>query len=435
MSAHSDDGVQGREGISEDFDAPALPPPGQGTPTVVGRMGRSVRIPQRDRPDSGSFGLYNGNWGGAKRNKVVQQHIGNDLVYGPAQIICAQEADPQVCQALERGPEDTPTVVGTRGVEEIPAVAGDRRWHVLRGLEAGSTCMVEARRSVVSDLRLLHWHRHVHGDYVAHGASKVRRIAYTRILVAEATWKQPLYGEATARFLTAHFHHITAKRQRFAAAHAAFLDNLVALCVRYGVRYIAGDFNMSLFRVTAEAQQRGLAVSLAACYAWRVTASDDVRHDSCGIFVVGPIRRVVPLLRAVVTAEGTPAVAGASSSSAAAAATPAVAGESDLPEHITGQGYRVQSYLGGEKSMRESLRTAWAKGGAPITDAWPMLPLCKEKRLEVTMWDPQQRLFRGGGHYPLLVFIGERSKRSEAALQRREETSTARGWGPGHQWQ
>ncbi len=176
-------------------------------------------------------------------------------------------------------------------------------------------------------------------------------------------------------------------------------------------------------------------MTLAASYAWRVTASDDVRHDSCGIFVVGPIKRVQPLLRAVFTQEGTPAVAGPSSSSSAGPATPAVAGITDLPEHIAGQGYAVQSYLGGEKSMRESLRTAWAKGGAPLTDEWPMLPLCKEKRLDVTMWDPDQRLFRGGSHYPLLVFIGERSRRSEDALQRREETSTARGWGPGHQWQ
>ncbi|MCP4242082.1 MAG: hypothetical protein GY772_16115 [bacterium] len=435
-SAHSDDGWQGSEYVSENFDAPDNRAPYHETPTVVGGGGRSVRLPQREREDSGSFGLYNGNWGGAKRSRAVQLHIGNDLLYGPAQIICAQEADPETCQALERGPADTPTVVGTRGLEEIPAVAGDRRWFVIRGLEAGATCMVAARRSVVSDLKLLHWHRHVDGDYVAKGSVRMRRVAYTRILVAEATWKQPLYGEETARFLTVHFHHLTAKRQRFAAAHAAFWDNLVALCVRYGVRYIAGDFNMSLFRVTAEAQQRGLGVSLAACYAWRHLASDDdVRHDSCGIFVVGPIRRVVPLLRAVFTAEGTPAVAGASSSSAAAAPTPAVAGEADLPEHISGQGFRVQSYLGGEKSMRETLRTAGSQSSAPKTDHWPALPLCKEKRLDVTKWDPDQCLFRGGSHFPLLVFFGQRSRRSEESLVRREETSTARGWGPGHQWQ
>ncbi len=84
-SAHSDDGWQGSEYISEDFETPDFRAPDHETPTVVGRGGRSGRLPQRDREDSGSFGLYNGNWGGAKRSRIVQQHIGNDLVYGPAQ--------------------------------------------------------------------------------------------------------------------------------------------------------------------------------------------------------------------------------------------------------------------------------------------------------------------------------------------------------------
>ncbi|MCP4243266.1 MAG: hypothetical protein GY772_22140, partial [bacterium] len=161
-------------------------------------------------------------------------------------------------------------------------------------------------------LRILHWHRHYDGECTARGARTVKRVAYTRVLVAEITWTHPLFGEKTARVLCTHFHHLTAKRERFAAAHLAFWDTLVDLCVRYGVRYIGGDFNMALYRVTGEARRRGLDVSLAASYAWRVTASDDVRYDSCGIFVVGPIRRTAPLLRAVLRPERTPAVAGRS---------------------------------------------------------------------------------------------------------------------------
>ncbi len=260
--------MPGGEYLSQNYDTPDFQAPQQGTPAVVGKGGRNVRLPLKDREDSGAFGLYNGNWGGAKHSSIVQRHIGEDLVSGPAQIICAQEADPDTCLALERGPPNTPTVVGSRGVEEIPAVAGDRRWHVIRGLESGPTCMVAARKSVVADLQLLHWHWHRDGEYVAKGSVGLRRVAYTRLLVAEATWKYPLFGEATARFATVHFHHLTAKKQRFAAAHAAFWDNLVAQCVRYGVRYIAGDFNMSLFRVNTEALQRGMRITLTASYAW-----------------------------------------------------------------------------------------------------------------------------------------------------------------------
>ncbi|MCP4240752.1 MAG: hypothetical protein GY772_09345, partial [bacterium] len=188
------------------------------------------------------------------------------------------------------------------------------------------------------------------------------------------------------------------------------------------------DFNMALYRVAGEARRRGLHVSLAASYAWRVTASDDVRYDSCGLFVVGPIRKTAPLLRPLPRAETTPAAVGASRPSPAALAEPpAVAGTDSLPEHISGQGYNLPSYLGGEKSLRESLQLVHLSGAMQHTDHWPVLPACKEKRIDVHKWDQDQCLFRAGGHFPLLVFFGERARRTEGAMIRREEASSARG--------
>ncbi|MCP4241607.1 MAG: hypothetical protein GY772_13685, partial [bacterium] len=254
-------------------------------------------MPARERPDVGAFGLYNGNWGGAKRNKAVLRHIGEDLIDGPAQIICAQEADQAVCEALQHGAFRSAAT---------PAVAGDRRWQGMRGHEMGNPCMIAARVTAADSVRVLHWHRHYDGEHTARAVRTVKRVAYTRLLVAEVSWNHPLFGEKTARILCAHFHHLTAKRERFAAARIHFWDTLVDLCVRYGVRYIGGDFNMALYRVTGEARRRGLHVSLAASYAWRVTASDDVRYDSCGLFVVGPIRRTAPLLRPLHRADTTP---------------------------------------------------------------------------------------------------------------------------------
>ncbi len=186
VSAHLDDGRLGYEYDSQDYTAAAVPPPTSRTPTVVGKGGRNVRVPQRERADSGSFGLYNGNWGGAKRNRVVQQHICSDLLNGPAQVICAQEADTTVCRYLERGYDETPTVVGETGEPQSPTAVGRKAWLVARGYEMGSTCMIAVRGSMASQLRLLHWHRHADGDYVGHRAKGIRRVAYTRTLVAEA---------------------------------------------------------------------------------------------------------------------------------------------------------------------------------------------------------------------------------------------------------
>ena len=47
------------------------------------------------------------------------------------------------------------------------------------------------------------------------------------------------------------------------------------------------------------------------------------------------------------------------------------------------------------------------------------------------MWDKGNELFAAGAHMPLLFFIGDRSRRSPDALDRREAADIARGWGPG----
>ena len=46
------------------------------------------------------------------------------------------------------------------------------------------------------------------------------------------------------------------------------------------------------------------------------------------------------------------------------------------------------------------------------------------------LFDPSGDLFEGGAHMPLLCYIGNVSRRSVDALQRRETQSAARGWGP-----
>ena len=55
------------------------------------------------------------------------------------------------------------------------------------------------------------------------------------------------------------------------------------------------------------------------------------------------------------------------------------------------------------------------------TDDWPELPAWTEKRMNLNMCDPQGVLFRGGAHMPLFGFLGNRPRRSDAAIVRREQ--------------
>merc|ERR1739836_156931 len=55
------------------------------------------------------------------------------------------------------------------------------------------------------------------------------------------------------------------------------------------------------------------------------------------------------------------------------------------------------------------------------TDGWPELPAWTEKRTNMEMFDADGVLFRGGAHMPLFGFLGNRPRRSGAAIVRREQ--------------
>ena len=55
----------------------------------------------------------------------------------------------------------------------------------------------------------------------------------------------------------------------------------------------------------------------------------------------------------------------------------------------------------------------------------------KERHVDFGRFDPDNLLFRSGAHAPLMVWIGNQGRRSDARLQAREEKAIARNWGPG----
>ena len=95
-----------------------------------------------------------------------------------------------------------------------------------------------------------------------------------------------------------------------------------------------------------------------------------------------------------------------------------------------GAGCALSSYLphGGPDKVRSSFpirgcgEGCGERGPAMDTDDWPELPAWTEKRTEFGMFDPEGVLFRGGAHMPLFGFLGNRPRRSGAAILRLSES-------------
>ena len=55
-----------------------------------------------------------------------------------------------------------------------------------------------------------------------------------------------------------------------------------------------------------------------------------------------------------------------------------------------------------------------------------LLPPCKEKRCDEQVFDPDKLLFSTGVHMPLLIFMGDKSRRTDEALVNREAKAKQR---------
>ena len=62
---------------------------------------------------------------------------------------------------------------------------------------------------------------------------------------------------------------------------------------------------------------------------------------------------------------------------------------------------------------------------------WPSMPPCRQKLIDIKMFDPQSQYFKRGGHMPLMVFVGghNQQRRTKVACERRHRRAEERGWG------
>ena len=73
------------------------------------------------------------------------------------------------------------------------------------------------------------------------------------MLVAQVVLRQPVDGRKSVTVASVHMHHQTAKKASgFSAAHTAWWTLLRTVMCRQSVDILSGDFNMSLWEVSAK---------------------------------------------------------------------------------------------------------------------------------------------------------------------------------------
>ena len=168
--------------------------------THASGVGRHIWFPHCERSDRGRFGFYQGNWGGHRSKKILNDHILRDVIMdNPCQILCAQETGPELANIMRDAKHKSRPAPGSSS-SCAPAPAGksatasepiDTAWHVVEGEPgAKSTLMVAAKVSFANEVKKLEWH------LINNGAKPGNSRAISRILVAEVVLKDPFCSQA-----------------------------------------------------------------------------------------------------------------------------------------------------------------------------------------------------------------------------------------------
>ena len=391
--------------------------------------GREPWQPYMEREDQGKFGFYQGNWGGNK-NKAANKHLVEDVIQrNPCSILCGQE----VTRAFIGCMENMNDILRTRARGDVlraydGSELGNTAWHVASGREGhGKTCIVAAKVTKAASVKPREWILQADGKYK-------NAWQYSRALIAEVTLLEPVCGSKVMHIASVHLHSKTAKpKQSRGEKRRNWWRLLTEAIDRWDVCIVSGDFNMSFWQAALELSGRvERPVSLAAWYAWREFGDasgaiaeegeaapvlpgdqelhDQMRYDSCGVFVM----RMVEKADLKYTEEDVNSNPG------------------KFTAFKRGQGVRISSYMGQAPAIAGTFAKCREWSLETTTRRWDgrTWPQTSERAALFKRWDPTDEMFRGGAHYPLLVWFGAHGSRTPGSMARREARQEARGWGP-----
>ena len=257
-------------------------------------------------------------------------------------------------------------------------------------------------------------------------------MALSRILVAQIVWKHPIQGQAATVVATTHLHHMTAKGEGsgMGPARDRYFEELVRMLKEHKPEVLTGDFNMAMLLVVPRLRRAQLDAELISWYAFRDIHqvrgdAPDAAKDSRGVKKLESVAIITLKRLYKIQAQMTLEMW-------------------ENPEKLQGfhkkdgPGYPIDSYIGGEDALRNSLnRLRLLEPPNPDTPeaaavaAEMKMQTAKGKLLKREKWDATQRLWTGAGHMPLIAYFGDgRPCRTAAGVAHREQAAIRRGWGP-----
>ncbi len=258
----------------------------------------------------------------------------------------------------------------------------------------------------------------------------------------------------------AHGHSETMKCH-WPAVLQEFWNRLAIKCRKFGIRFLAGDFNMSFTEVTKQLRSRGIECDCIAWYPW-IHATQRVHDqslglDSCGIFYLGGTVEVsmpwsvdeIDVLTAVAEDEGSAPLEEADNPCTSISICPPMLDQYRGQNH-PGQHwgcYRSKSFH--ETNQDRNLRQRLVDLLTPSTTPEELRDLQSQKqgfycpylRLRQKRMDKEEWLVRdiskgsyiqceihNGAHFPLCVFTNNARARSEEKCRERNEKRWRKKW-------
>jgi hypothetical protein len=330
-----------------------------------------------------------------------------------------------------------PQVEGSPDLEGLAGRQTHEHW-VVRGDELETAVLIAARKDNTTFLECLEYEVNEDHPYTEKGKPKMAR---SRILVCKVGFEQNV-GHLGKEIVVCGVHgHNRTMKFEWPQELIKFWDRLSAKIVRYGIQYLAGDFNMSLTEVVKQLRSRGLQCDCIAWYPWCHATTEvftqPLGMDSCGIFYIGGSVQVsmpwclneLDILLATrdeierITASGecppldlyrgfnTPGMHWACYRSFSI----------KQPEEDKDLRQRLEDLLGPSTTIEE-LRSIKKRQGS--TSA-PYLRL-KQKTMDRSEWLVGEQV-HNGAHFPLCVFTNNSRARSKDAAMARSQRRPGKG--------
>ena len=422
-----------------------------------------------DNGHDGHFGVLVGNWGGKYKTPAEDDYMNGDIANTACQLILLQEIEPLFWEKVKKQSE-------TRDLREgggrAPGTSVKPKPFIgVRGEgPMENSLLITGKPGIVLGCRLRVFHKHPDGSYREKGKDMW---ALSRIMVADFKMKNFRIrgsGDSLSDILpvaNVHMNAMTAKKgtQNPKETTKRFWDLLARYLLQYGVRLMAGDFNMSFLCVVAEMRARGFQINLAAWYPFYMTHQEEMFVDSCGVFFIGPwqgVRLIYDcslfdidppertsnnsmVMKIIKDADGKEITR-----------KPYEVHDYQIVNKEKVQGYPLDSYLPKNKAKADFVRWTFdcvQDGESAVAEqkeatrknpslypeaqfsfavdswGWPKMPLCNQKLVDIDRFDVDT-YFARGAHMPLMLFVGEkgRTRRSAEARAVRQEKAANRGF-------